>query len=753
MPKVKVGEDALQTRLDMVRKLVAQPIPYLPISDPEPALIGGCVLVGNKYHAANVEQLGRLGVTAVLNCASSGISKLPLGEFETRGIRYAFTNVQDHHQYPILHDKDGVRSKHLEVAYELYTGIEEAGGKVLFFCIAGQNRSAALAIACLMLRGQPLEDILKTCSKCRPFILENVGFQQQLVEMEALLGEQLNRAHGVAEKRPRTCGDYSTGHLVQALVDLFNVEIELLVPGLCAMEVKIPTKSTIHSVKEILVNHVNRHFLAYFEKPMHVAKSWVVLAMFGYDDKFDLPLEEEAIALSVQVARMRSMFGLTVVEDGARSIVHWNSKCRFALVIFSVVTDEQHPVQLPWVFTHTERPGAPATLLENTLRSTHLRAWDFETGQAHCSTEPIVFSFGEGPNDKRAFMNISRSNQAPQQFNAPGEGGILGMGSNAIVHRVELRPTSSKKGTRDMVEGAAKQNLDAAVKRSFSLSKMVASLESKSEAGMAKRLRRANALNKHGRVLYFYGLGVALSSNSRNHEEYKFESVLLSRYQEEFSSYTMKKFMTDYTTLPLHAPQDVRGAIQKMQTDFSLIKVKELLVSLLSAFRDLTLMGVQAFDFNHLNNVLISRDCRMVHLIDIDGNSTGSIQIPWEHVNGKPHDRPFAQPALDVDLHTLLPSVVQQLILGKGRGSLFVTDKLRDIWQSRTDEGAKAIIKDVIRENFYPLAVPGAEDSVDKHIFKVTEWFYALLKKQFPWSDWTNDIYDAMRCIDHLPIT
>lgn len=446
------------------------------------------------------------------------------------------------------------------------------------------------------------------------------------------------------------------------------------------------------------------------------------------------------------------MFGLTVIEEGANLLVHWNAKCRFALVILSVVGEERDSVQLPWLFKHTERPGAPATLLENTLRSTHLRAWDFETGQAFDSTEPIVFSFGEGLNDKRAFMNISRSNQAPQQFDAPGEGGILGMGSNAIVHRVELRPTSSKDGACDSMEGSTEQYLDAAVKRSFTLSKMVASLESKSEAGMAKRLRLANSLNKHGRVLYFYGLGLALSCNSRNHEEYKFEAVLLSRHQEEFSSYTMKNFMADYIKPPLRAPLEVQAAVKKMQADFSLIKVKELLVSLLSAFRDLTLMGVQAFDFNHLSNVLISRDYRMVRLIDIDGNSRGSIQIPCGRAAGKP-DHPFAQPALDVDLHTILPVVVQQLILGKGRGAPFVTDIVRQIWQAKADEDAKGIIRDVIQDNFYPITAPGTEDSVEKHVFKVTEWFYALLKKHFPWSNWTNDIYDAMRCIDHLPIT
>ena len=93
--------------------------------------------------------------------------------------------------------------------------------------------------------------------------------------------------------------------------------------------------------------------------------------------------------------------------------------------------------------------GAPATLLENTLKTTHLRAWDFVTGQALASKLPIVFSFSDDPRDKRAFMMVSRSANAPQQFNAPGEGDILGMGANAIVHRVQLSSTRADGGHRD----------------------------------------------------------------------------------------------------------------------------------------------------------------------------------------------------------------------------------------------------------------------------------------------------------------
>eukprot|EP00931_Biecheleriopsis_adriatica_P124077 TRINITY_DN9916_c0_g1_i1.p1 TRINITY_DN9916_c0_g1~~TRINITY_DN9916_c0_g1_i1.p1 ORF type:complete len:765 (+),score=159.05 TRINITY_DN9916_c0_g1_i1:24-2297(+) len=730
------GESELELRLEMMRKLVAQPIPTPPWTDPEPAFFGGSVLVGNKHHASNVDMLVRLGVTAVLNCASSGITRLPIDEFHEKGIRYCFTNVQDHYQYPILHDKEGVCSKHLETANSLYSEVKEAGGKVLFFCVAGQNRSATLAVACLLLHGSSLEDVLEVCSTSRSFILENIGFQRQLVELEAMLSfsreaaSPRKRARLAAGAHPQKPEVGYNSLLVDAVVAAQTVEIELLVPGLCTMEVRIPIETTVAQVKALLVDHVNCHLLGTKEK---VAKSWVVLAQFGLDDMFDLPLEEEAVAFTVQVARMQSMFGLTVTQDGDDLLVTWNEKCRFALVIFSVLEDDTK--ERPWVFQHQERPGAPATLLENTLRSTHLRAWDFVSAKPYASAEPIVFSFGQGPGDKRSFMNISKSNGVQQQFDAPGEGGILGMGSNAIVHRVELRPISESGLDPTMEPG-----WDAAVKRSFSLNQMLASLEDTSEAGMARRLRLANSLNSDGRVLYFYGLGLTLSSNSANNEEYKFESVLLGRYNEEFSTYTMKKFLADYTSKLMLVPEAEREAIHDLQAKFSLMKVKVLLVSLLSAFRDLTLMGIEAFDFNHLSNVLISRDHRMVHLIDIGGSPKTEIA-----------DDSTEEPALDVDLHTILPQVVHRLILGKGRGAAFVSEAIGKVWRAPSDEAAKAILKEVIRENFFASDMM-SEDRM-KHLSNVTEWFHALLKKIVPWSSWTKDIYDAMRCIDHLPIS
>jgi hypothetical protein len=362
-----------------------------------------------------------------------------------------------------------------------------------------------------------------------------------------------------------------------------------------------------------------------------------------------------------------------------------------------------------------------------------------------------------------------------------------GMGENAIVHRVQLSHTEPDGAHRDenwtrvniglensrrlslqsdiVSDSTAKKETeewDAAVKRPFSLVKMLAFLKNSSEAGLAKRLRLANLLNSDKRVLYFYGLGLGLSTNAYNHNEYKFELMLLSKYEEEFSTYTMREFMDEYVVVPSSVEVDERRrAIQKLQSGFTITSVKVFLVSLLNAFRDLTLMGVQAFDFNHLNNVLVSRDYRQVRLIDIDGNSQGSIDYPAIDfskgiLSARPN--PPQRPCLDVDLNVLLPSVIEQLILGKGRGKSFVSNKRSEIWHAKEEDG-KELVRKILMENFYSTSLnhngldDEAKGKVQKHVTKLAEWFYALLKKQPPWNNWTHDIYDAMRCFDHLPIS
>jgi protein-tyrosine phosphatase len=435
-----LSDAELQTRLAVIRRWVAKPIESLidpetkVFQDPRPAFLKNTsLLIGNKYHAADVDSLVKAGVTAVLNCASGGISRLPVDRLIEKGIEYHFTNVrQDDLKYPILHSQsDGVCSKHLEIAKELYGNVLKTKGKVMFFCVAGQNRSATLVFAVLLLFGHSLDELLENCSQQRPFVLENQGFQKQLVELEKLLTTTkiINGVYNHGTVIPQTKIPRTRSELERRIQ---VVEIELLIPGLCTMDVSIPRESSIAQVKQCLVDHANQHLLSH--EGRRVAKSWVVLAMFGHDSMYDFPLETDALEPEVQHQRLSEMFGLEVVPisdtanfDQPVRGFRWNSKCRFALVIFSVHFQENGGTyQEPWTFVHTERPGARATLLENNLISTYLRAWDFVTGQAFASKQPIVFSFAEDSRDRRQFMKISTSSNAALQFHAPGEGGEFG---------------------------------------------------------------------------------------------------------------------------------------------------------------------------------------------------------------------------------------------------------------------------------------------------------------------------------------
>ena len=152
----------------------------------------------------------------------------------------------------------------------------------------------------------------------------------------------------------------------------------------------------------------------------------------------------------------------------------------------------------------------------------------------------------------------------------------------------------------------------------------------------------------------------------------------------------------------------------------------------------------------------MSRDYRQVRLIDIDGNSQGSIDYTAIASSDRSLTNHPQRPCLDVDLNILLPSVIEQLMLGKGRGRSFVSNTRSKIWHAKEEDG-KELIRMTLIENFYPNNSNGLDDEakgkLQKHVSKLSEWFYALLKKQPPWNNWTQDVYDAMRCIDHLPIS
>jgi protein-tyrosine phosphatase len=262
-----IDEAKMQAKLQMLRGLVAQPVPA---EDPEPCVVGDGLLVGNKYHVAQPDLLSRLGVTAVLNCASSGVRNLPLDEYEERGIAYHFTNcARDDETYPILHTRDGVMSAHLKKAQEVYVTARASGGKALFNCAAGQNRSATLAVAVQVLGGVSLQRVLEACATARPFVVENVGFQRQLIELEAMHGKRSLRS-----SRDDDAGEGAAGFTgpfprqrpfsSAVIIEEEMVLVELRVPGLGNYNVRVPAVSTVPALKQRLVSHVNeRHAAAW----------------------------------------------------------------------------------------------------------------------------------------------------------------------------------------------------------------------------------------------------------------------------------------------------------------------------------------------------------------------------------------------------------------------------------------------------------------------------------------------------------
>ena len=173
-----LAEEAMEASLAMVQSLANQPVPS---SDPSPGLVGEGLYVGNKFHAADVDLLVALGVTAVLNCAPSMCDD-PVAEYEARGWSYAAVDAQDQSSYPLL-------DQHLPAAREFLSAALDKEGVVFIHCFQGVNRSAALATAFLVEReAAPLLEVAARCFAARPIILRNGGFCKQLVVFAAASG-------------------------------------------------------------------------------------------------------------------------------------------------------------------------------------------------------------------------------------------------------------------------------------------------------------------------------------------------------------------------------------------------------------------------------------------------------------------------------------------------------------------------------------------------------------------------------------
>ncbi len=137
--------------------------------------------LGNREHADCIGMLTDIGITHVLNCAGSSAS--PYSYFEFGGL----SSVRSYHQIEADDNETYNIISHLDDVTSFIQSAKDEGGKVLIYCVKGRNRSAALAVAFLMIhQSQPLLEAVKTVAEARRgTILTNPGFRRQLIHLAA----------------------------------------------------------------------------------------------------------------------------------------------------------------------------------------------------------------------------------------------------------------------------------------------------------------------------------------------------------------------------------------------------------------------------------------------------------------------------------------------------------------------------------------------------------------------------------------
>ena len=160
--------------MDFIKAIVTPPRPAA--EDPAPARFSQNLLVGSAQHAFSVDNLAAAGVTAVLNLAPKACADVT-AKYQARGIAYLALDAEDQPGYSLL-------ELHLEAGMRFLHEVRAADGLALVHCFAGVNRSAALAIAFIVLsEGEPLDKVATRCFALRPWILTNATFREELCEL------------------------------------------------------------------------------------------------------------------------------------------------------------------------------------------------------------------------------------------------------------------------------------------------------------------------------------------------------------------------------------------------------------------------------------------------------------------------------------------------------------------------------------------------------------------------------------------
>jgi hypothetical protein len=137
-------------------------------------LIDGQLYLGDASQAMDIATLKKLGICAILNCASGAC----LTNAEYYGEDFAY------HEFDAADRGDYQMAPHAVESLEFFTRCIREGRPVFVHCAAGINRSAFIAVYLYMVATDThLIEAVRHCFALRPIILYNESFINQLVEL------------------------------------------------------------------------------------------------------------------------------------------------------------------------------------------------------------------------------------------------------------------------------------------------------------------------------------------------------------------------------------------------------------------------------------------------------------------------------------------------------------------------------------------------------------------------------------------
>jgi len=144
-----------------------------PLRHQLPCELAPDLYLGSVSEALNTGKLKSLGITHVLNMAS-GAGMVPTGQqLYGDSVAYYAVPADDDASYDLL--------EHFDECRAFQGDCRAKGGKLFIHCMAGINRSGAMAVALLVADGWDLLDAIRHAHARRGAVVWNKGFQLQLV--------------------------------------------------------------------------------------------------------------------------------------------------------------------------------------------------------------------------------------------------------------------------------------------------------------------------------------------------------------------------------------------------------------------------------------------------------------------------------------------------------------------------------------------------------------------------------------------